>query len=258
MSFRIVIPARFGSTRFPGKPLTPIMGRPLLQWVYERALGTGAECIVIATEDERIAAAARGFGAVVVMTAREHASGTDRIAEAVRILGWHDDVIVVNLQGDEPLMPATLPREVAGVLMNHPDAAIATLATPIESLEEFLDPNVVKVVIGEQGRALYFSRAPVPWSRDGAVAGMASQRDYALARRHLGLYAYRVGALLRIAAMPVAPLEDCEKLEQLRALAAGLVIRVIDASEPVGADVNTPADIARVERVLRATPAGAP
>jgi 3-deoxy-manno-octulosonate cytidylyltransferase (CMP-KDO synthetase) len=257
VSFSIVIPARFGSTRFPGKPLVPIAGRPLLHWVHARALETGADRVVVATDDERIAAAARGFGAEVVMTAPAHASGTDRIAEAVRSLDWADDVIVVNLQGDEPLMPASLPGEVAAVLAQHPQAAIATLAAPIASLEEFLDPNVVKVVVGEGGRALYFSRAPVPWSRDGAAAGLASQREFALARRHLGLYAYRVGALQRIAALPVGALEDCEKLEQLRALAAGFEIRVTDASERPGADVNTPADVPRVEALLRAARAAA-
>jgi 3-deoxy-manno-octulosonate cytidylyltransferase (CMP-KDO synthetase) len=257
VSFRIVIPARYRSTRFPGKPLVQIAGRPLLHWVHARALETGAERVVVATDDERIAASARGFGAEVVMTAPAHASGTDRIAEAARLLDWADDVIVVNLQGDEPLMPASLPGEVAAALLRHPDASIATLAAPITSLEEFLDPNVVKVVVGAGGRALYFSRAPVPWSRDGAAAGLASQREFALARRHVGLYAYRVGALRRIAALPVAALEDCEKLEQLRALAAGFEIRVIEAGERPGADVNTPADVARVEALLRARPDGA-
>lgn len=252
MSFRIVIPARYGSTRFPGKPLVQIAGRPLLQWVYALALETGAERVAVATDDARVAAVARDFGAEVVMTAPGHASGTDRIAEATGILGWADDVIVVNLQGDEPLMPVALPGEVAATLERHANAAVATVATPIDSLEEFLDPNVVKVVVGAGGRALYFSRAPVPWSRDGATAGLASQRDFALARRHLGLYAYRVGALRRIAALPVAALEDCEKLEQLRALAAGLEIRVIESSARPGADVNTPVDVARVESLLRA------
>ncbi len=252
MPFRIVIPARYGSTRFPGKPLVHIAGRPLLHWVHALALETGAERVAVATDDARVAAVARGFGAEVVMTAPGHASGTDRIAEATRILGWADDVIVVNLQGDEPLMPVALPEEVAAALERHANAAVATVATPIDSLEEFLDPNVVKVVVGAGGRALYFSRAPVPWSRDGATAGLASQREFALARRHLGLYAYRVGALRRIAALPVAALEDCEKLEQLRALAAGLEIRVIEFSARPGPDVNTPADVARVEPLLRA------
>lgn len=252
MSFRIVIPARYGSTRFPGKPLVPIAGRSLLHWVHLRALESGAERVVVATDDERIAMAASDFGAEVVMTARAHACGTDRIAEAVCSLGWADDVIVVNLQGDEPLIPVSLPGEVAAALVRHPHAAIATLSAPIESLEEFLDPNVVKVVVGDDGRALYFSRAPVPWSRDGAAAGLASQREFALARRHLGLYAYRVGALRRIAALPVSPIEECEKLEQLRALAAGFEVRVIEASERPGADVNVPADVPRVEQLLRA------
>ena len=214
----------------------------MLQWVYENAACSGAREVVVATDDPRIAAAARGFGAPVALTSASHQSGTDRIAEASANAGWGPEDIVVNLQGDEPLLPPALLRQVAGLLEQDPGAAIATLATPVRSLGEYLDPNAVKVVVGEDGRALYFSRAPIPWSRDGAPGGGP---DHAGARRHIGLYAYRVGALQRLAALPVGPLEAAEKLEQLRALANGLSIRVADAIERPGQDINTPEDLAR-------------
>ena len=253
-AFSIVIPARHASSRFPGKPLALIAGKPMLQWVYERARASAAREVIVATDDARIAQAAEGFGARVVMTAPEHASGTDRVAEVVAKLGWPDDTIVVNLQGDEPLMPAALLRQVAAALVAHPGAAIATLAAPITSLEEFLDTNVVKVVLDATGRALYFSRAPIPWNRDGAAGGLATQTDFHGARRHLGLYAYRVGALRRLAEWAPAELEGREKLEQLRALAHGLEIRVVDAAERPGPDVNSPSDLPRVAALLGASP----
>jgi 3-deoxy-manno-octulosonate cytidylyltransferase (CMP-KDO synthetase) len=246
MSFRIVIPARYASSRFPGKPLALLAGRPMLQWVHERARQSGASDVIIATDDARIEQAARGFGATVMLTAASHASGTDRIAEVAQRAGWGDDAIIVNLQGDEPLMPVALLTQVAQLLAAHPAAALATLCAPLLRLEDLLDTNVVKVVCADDGRALYFSRAPIPWSREGAAAGLASQREFALARRHIGLYAYRVGALRRLAAMPVGSLEDCEKLEQLRALQAGMEIRVGTAVEAPGPDVNAPEDLARV------------
>jgi 3-deoxy-manno-octulosonate cytidylyltransferase (CMP-KDO synthetase) len=240
--FRVVIPARYASTRFPGKPLVLLAGKPMLQWVYENAARSGAREVLVATDDARIAAAARAFGAPVAMTSASHESGTDRIAEAAATAGWGAEDIVVNLQGDEPLLPPALLRQVAGLLEADPGAGIATLATPVRSLAEYLDPNAVKVVAGEDGRALYFSRAPIPWHRDTAPGGAP---DHAGARRHIGLYAYRVGALQRLAALPAAALEMAEKLEQLRALANGLAIRVADAIERPGQDVNTPADLAR-------------
>lgn len=249
-AFSIVIPARHASSRFPGKPLAIIAGKPMLQWVHERAWAAAARDVIVATDDARIAAAATAFGARVVMTSPDHASGTDRVAEVAATLGWTDDAIVVNLQGDEPLMPAALLQQVAATLAAHPNAAIATLAAPITSLEDFLDTNVVKVVLDETGRALYFSRAPIPWTRDAAPGGLMTQTVFDGARRHLGLYAYRVGALRRLAAWPPALLEDCEKLEQLRALAHGLEIRVVEAAERPGPDVNSPADLPRVEALL--------
>ncbi len=247
--FRVVIPARFASTRFPGKALAQIDGRPMLEWVHRRAMACGAAEVVIATDDERIAAVARGFGADVALTAVEHRSGTDRIAEVVRQRHWAGRSIVVNLQGDEPAMPVALLVQVANLLAANDSAGVATLAAPIDSVREFLDPNVVKVVADPAGRALYFSRAPVPWSRDSAPSGLGSQVAWPLARRHLGLYAYRVDALLRLASLPPTELEDIEKLEQLRALANGMEIRVADACAPAGADVNTPADLLRLGRL---------
>lgn len=252
MGFCIVIPARHASTRLPGKPLLPLAGKPLLQWVHERASGCGADEVVVATDDERIATAAQGFGARVMLTAATHETGTDRIAEVAARCGWPDTQVVVNLQGDEPLMPAALVRQAATLLQSHPSADIATLASELPELAALLDPNVVKVVTGLDGRALYFSRAPIPWHRDAAPAGLASQRSHAGARRHIGLYAYRVGALRRLAALAPTPLERLEKLEQLRALEHGMDIRVADAQVLPGPDVNTPDDVARVLPLLLA------
>lgn len=244
--FRVVIPARYASTRLPGKALMPLDGKPILQWVYERASAAGAHEVLIATDDDLIVSAAHSFGAEVVMTSTDHASGTDRIAEVARLRGWSPASLVVNVQGDEPLMPAELIRQVAVLLATHANAEMATLASPITTVSEFLDPNIVKVVADGAGRALYFSRAPIPWNRDGAPAGLASQRDLSGARRHIGIYAYRVAALLRLAALPVSALENSEKLEQLRALEDGFDIRVGEAARRPGPDVNTLADLERV------------
>jgi 3-deoxy-manno-octulosonate cytidylyltransferase (CMP-KDO synthetase) len=244
--FRVVIPARFAATRLPGKALLPIGTKPMLQWVYERASSAGANEVLIATDDERIARSAHSFGAEVIMTARTHTSGTDRIAEVARSRNWAGDEIVVNVQGDEPLIPAATIAQVARFLATHAAAEIATLATALESLDELLDPNVVKVVTDAHGVALYFSRAPIPWNCDSAPAGLASQSDFAGARRHRGIYAYRVASLLRFAQLPRGTLEQREKLEQLRALEHGMRIHVEEALERPGPDVNTPADLERV------------
>jgi 3-deoxy-manno-octulosonate cytidylyltransferase (CMP-KDO synthetase) len=248
--FRVVIPARYASARLPGKALKSIGGKPMVQWAYERARASGAAAVLIATDDLLIVSAGHSFGAEVILTAPTHASGTDRIAEVARKRGWPQDDIVVNVQGDEPLIPPSLITQVAGLLESHPGAAVATLATPIDSLEEFLNPNAVKVVSDAQGRALYFSRAPIPWNRDGAPAGLTSQRVFAGARRHIGIYAYRVGALLRLATLAPTALEQAERLEQLRALENGLEIRVADAGERPGPDVNTPEDFERVVALM--------
>lgn len=245
-AFHVAIPARHGSMRLPGKMLAPIRGKPMLQWVYERACASGARDVLIATDDEAILSAAAAFGATARMTMTTHASGTDRLAELAAIEHWPDPDIVVNVQGDEPLIPPAIIRQVAALLESDADAAIATLATPVESLAEFLDPNAVKVVADSRGRALYFSRAPIPWNRDGAPAGLASQQVFSGARRHVGIYAYRVGALRRLASLAPSTLERAEKLEQLRALENGLAIRVADAVEKPGPDVNTAEDLERV------------
>ena len=250
--FRVVIPARHASARLAGKVLRPIGGKPMLQWVYERACAAGAREVLIATDDERIISAARAFGAEAVPTARSHASGTDRIAEVARARRWPQEDIVVNVQGDEPLIPPALIGQAAALLQAHPQADVGTLATAITSVEELLDPNAVKVVTDASGRALYFSRAPIPWNRDSAPADLAGQRDCGGARRHVGIYAYRVGELLRLAQLPPGALEARERLEQLRALEHGLEVCVAEALEAPGPDVNTLADLERVTALITA------
>jgi 3-deoxy-manno-octulosonate cytidylyltransferase (CMP-KDO synthetase) len=250
--FRVVIPARYASSRLPGKALLSIGGKPMIQWVYERACASKAHEVLIATDDLLIVSAAHSFGAEIVMTAATHQSGTDRIAEVARILGWPPTDIVVNVQGDEPLIPPAVIDQVAAVLESNPGAAIATLATPIGSVDELMDPNAVKVVTDTDGRALYFSRAPIPWDRDGPAGGSPARRSISVARRHVGIYAYRVSGLLKMAALPPGVLEAHEKLEQLRALENGLEIRVADTVERPGPDVNTAADLERVGALLLA------
>ena len=248
--FRVVVPARHDSSRLPGKVLLPIAGRSMLEWVLERARASSADEVWVATDDERIAQVARHCGAPVVMTSTTHTCGTDRIAEAAWSQRWDLDDIVVNLQADEPLMPTALIDQVRALLEQHTHASIATLATPVASLEELLDPNAVKVVVAQEQRALYFSRAPIPWDRDAAPAGLVSQRSFAGALKHIGMYAYRVRALQHLAALAPSPLELREKLEQLRALENGLDVRVGIACERPGSDVNTAADLERVRALL--------
>lgn len=249
--FRVVIPARYASSRLPGKALLNMSGKPMIQWVYERARASQAHEVLIATDDLLIVSAAHSFGAETVMTAATHESGTDRIAEVARLRGWADTDIVVNVQGDEPVIPPALIDQVASLLKANPSAQIATLATPVTSISEFMDPNAVKVVTDGEGRALYFSRAPIPWARDGAASGIVSQTSFAGARRHVGIYGYRVSGLLRMASLKRTALEQHEKLEQLRALENGLEIRVADCVEQPGPDVNTAADLERVTALLR-------
>lgn len=232
--FIAVIPARFGSTRLPGKPLVDIGGRPMIAWVYERALQSGARDVLVATDDERIAAACRDFGAAVEMTGSNHENGTDRIAAVAERLKWADETIVVNVQGDEPLLPPSLVSQVAALLSDDPEAAIATLATPVRLHDEWRDPNLARVVVARDGRALYFSRAPIPWPRDGGTPP---------ALRHIGLYAYRVSALREIAATPPCELEQLERLEQLRALWLGMRVIVAEACEAPPRGVDTEADL---------------
>lgn len=250
--FRVVIPARFASTRLPGKPLLAVAGRPMIHWVWERAMQSGAAEVLIATDHDGIADACRAFGAEVCMTDAAHACGTDRIAEVAAQRGWDEAQVVVNVQGDEPMLPPVLVRQVAQLLLLHADADVGTLGTPILALDDYLDPNVVKLVTRQDGAALYFSRAPIPWHRDGAAAGIASQQRCAGALRHLGLYSYRVGALRRLAAAPPCALEETERLEQLRALWLGMRIQAEVALEVPPAGIDTPADLERVNRLLAA------
>lgn len=249
MPFHVVIPARYGSTRLPAKPLLDIGGKPMIQWVVEAACRSGAEEVIVATDDARIAGIVsdpRGRAhPISVMTRADHASGTDRIAEVARSRGWSSDTIVVNVQGDEPQLPPELIDQVAGLLASDTRADLATLCTPIVSHEEFLNPNVVKVAAAADGGALYFSRSPIPHARD--VTGPGA---YSCAFRHLGIYAYRVSALLRMTALPVSPLEAIEKLEQLRALEAGMRIAVAVAGTLPGLGVDTPDDIERLRAGL--------
>ena len=248
--FHVVIPARYASVRLPAKPLASIAGRPMIQWVWERALQAGAASVTVATDHEAIVAACAGFGAEACLTDAAHASGTDRIAEVAARRGWDDETIVVNVQGDEPLLPPALVGQAAGLLQRQPGADIGTLGTPIHDLAEYLDPNVVKLVAAADGRALYFSRAPIPWHRDGATAGLASQERHQGALRHLGIYSYRVGALQRLAGAAPCRLEEVERLEQLRALWLGMRIQVDTALEVPPPGIDTAADLERVNRLL--------
>lgn len=246
--FKAVIPARYGSTRLPGKVLRAIAGRPMLQHVWDKACESGATEVVVATDDGRVAEAASGFGADVCMTAASHASGTDRVDEVARLREWDDQGIVVNLQGDEPLMPAALVRQVANALAGD-EADIATACVPVREVGEWLDPNVVKVVRDARGLALYFSRAPIPWDRARKQGDLPS----APASRHVGIYAYRVGVLRKLAAAPPCPLEHSEALEQLRAQWLGMRLAVVDACEIPGRGVDTAADLDAVEALLSET-----
>ncbi len=248
----VIIPARYDSTRLPGKPLRDIAGKPLIQHVYERALESGAQNIMVATDDTRIADVVVGFGGKACMTARDHHSGTERIAEVIRDFALDDDEIIVNLQGDEPLMPAGLIRSVADSLARRPEAAVATAMYPIPDAATFNDPNVAKVVCDRQGFALYFSRAPIPWPRSAdAASGTATISHEAF--RHIGLYAYRAGFVVRYASWDACALEQIEMLEQLRVLWQGARIFVCQASEAPGPGVDTPEDLERVRAIISKT-----
>jgi 3-deoxy-manno-octulosonate cytidylyltransferase (CMP-KDO synthetase) len=222
----------------------------MLQRVYEHACESGASAVIIATDDRRIQDAAKGFGAEVCMTSTTHRSGTDRIAEVVRVMGWQDDAIVVNVQGDEPTMPAVLAQQVAQDMETHQRADITTLATPIEEHAQLFDPNVVKVVTDVAGYALYFSRAPIPWHRDGFASQNDSLPQDTAFARHIGLYAYRAGYLDRYINLPPSALEQAESLEQLRVLSHGGCIHVSEAQEPPGHGIDTEDDLAMVRRMF--------
>jgi len=248
--FIVAIPARYASTRLPGKPLLPLAGEPMIRHVVRRAQAAGAAQVVVATDDARIAAALEGSGATIAMTRADHPSGSDRLAECAELLGWADDAIVVNLQGDEPLAPASGIRAVAEALAQG-EAPMATLVTPIASADEFLNPNCVKVVVANDGHALYFSRAPVPWPRDAFSVSRDALPPQTPLLRHIGIYAYRAGFLRRFTQLAPTPLERAESLEQLRALEHGFRIAVRVAPEVFPPGVDTAEDLAHVEHLLR-------
>lgn len=250
--FKVGIPARYASTRLPGKPLRSIAGRPMIEHVYRQALASGAEETVIATDDARIQKVAEEFGATVCMTSAEHPSGTDRLAEVATLRGWQEDDIVVNLQGDEPLMPPELISQVAADLERYPQAGIATICTRIQHPREVFDSHVIKVVMDAQGYALYFSRAPIPYHREEFQAGAAVSALPVDVQhfRHIGLYAYRVAVLTEFPRLSACMLEHSESLEQLRALWNGIRIHVREVSQAPPLGVDTEQDLARVEAYL--------
>ncbi len=250
MSFRVVIPARHASTRLPGKPLLDISGKPMVQHVYERASESGAAQVVVATDDQRIADVVRGFGGDMVMTDASHRSGTERLAEVVSKLGIADDEIIVNLQGDEPLMPPKLLKQVADNLARHASVPMATLCTRIHTAAELFDPHVVKVVTDSQGYALYFSRAVIPWDRDAFAVTTEELPEKVEHYRHLGIYAYRAGFIREYVSWPACQLESMESLEQLRVLWHGRRIHVDAAFETPGHGVDTPADLEKVRQLM--------
>jgi 3-deoxy-manno-octulosonate cytidylyltransferase (CMP-KDO synthetase) len=250
VKFSVVIPARYASTRFPGKPLADFGGKPMVVRVAERARASGAEEVLVATDDARIAAAVERHGFAAAMTRRDHASGTDRIAEVVARRRYAPARIVVNVQGDEPLIEPALIRAVAADLARHRAADIATACHRLRSARELADPNVVKVVLDERGYALYFSRAPIPYARDAFAGGVRALPRGLPAYRHLGLYAYRAAFLRRFARLAPAAIERFEALEQLRALARGFRVHAVVARRAPAPGVDTPADLRRALRHL--------
>ena len=256
MAFTVLIPARFASTRLPGKPLADIAGKPMVVRVAERAQGSGAARVVVATDDARVEAAVAAHGIAVCMTRADHPTGTDRLAEAAALLALPDDAIVVNVQGDEPLLDPALMRRMAEVLVARPDAAIATACHPIDDAAEAFNPNVVKVVLDAAGYALYFSRATIPWARDAFAAARDALPAGLPLYRHYGLYAYRVSFLRAYPRLAPAPIERFEALEQLRALWHGYRIAVEVTHGTPAPGIDTPDDLARVRALFAAAGAG--
>lgn len=250
LSFNAVIPARYASTRLPSKPLLDIAGKPMVVRVAERASLSGAAQVIVATDDQRIYDVVKEHGVDVVMTRADHQSGTDRIAEVVTTLGWADEAIVVNVQGDEPLIDPVVIRQVAAKLANDAASVMSTACFPIKNSEDFFNPNVVKVVVNANSQALYFSRAPIPYPRDGVSAGVLKEGHALAAFRHVGLYAYRTGFLKTYAELSPAPLESVESLEQLRVLYHGykIAVDVLHTQPPIG--VDTQEDIEKVRSLF--------
>lgn len=256
MDYHIIIPARYASQRLPGKPLLDIAGKPMIQRVVECAQRTKAKSVTVATDDERIKNAVEAFGGQVCMTRADHQSGTDRLQEVVEKMGIADDAIVVNVQGDEPLMPAAVIEQVARNLANNPQAGVATLCEPIKNYHDLFNPNIVKAVFDVNGIALYFSRAPIPWQRDTfnfyAISDLQKKHNgETLAYRHIGMYAYKVHLLNEFVHWPMAHLEKLEKLEQLRVLANGRKIHIEEACAEVPGGVDTQDDLDRVVNIIQ-------
>lgn len=249
MQFKVIIPVRYASTRLPGKPLLDIHGKTMIEHVYDRAVASGAVEVVIATDHLQIADIARSFGARVCMTSADHFSGTERIAEAVEALGYDEDDIIVNLQGDEPMMPPGMIHQVANALDMNDSAKVATLATKITDVNMLFDPHVVKVVLNKRHYAMYFSRAPIPWEREGFSDISARTMDFDH-YRHIGMYAYRVGFLQSYLQTIECDIEKCEMLEQLRILWNGGRIHVALTQEPVPHSVDTDADLVAVRAMM--------
>jgi 3-deoxy-manno-octulosonate cytidylyltransferase (CMP-KDO synthetase) len=251
VAFKVVIPARYASTRLPGKPLLTLAGKPMIVHVCERAKESGASEIVVATDDERIFDAVSNLGFQAVLTSENHESGTERIAEVAQNFGWSDDTIIVNLQGDEPLLPSEYIHNVANALANQTQAGVATLAAKIHDVEEIFNPNAVKVVLNKNGYALYFSRAPIPWNREtfATTKVITAQLPYL---RHIGMYAYTAGFLKKYCAWESTPLEQIESLEQLRILWHGekILVQLVEKTPPAG--VDTIDDLRRVQEILTA------
>lgn len=262
-SFNVVIPARYASTRLPGKPLADLDGQPMVVRVARRAAQSGAAEVVVASDDERVLDAVRAADCQACLTRSDHESGSDRVMEVAAARGWPDDSVVVNVQGDEPLIPPAVITQVGRLLLDEPDCGIATLSEPISELAAVFDPNVVKVVVGLDGYAVYFSRAPIPYARDafppsgpgpGPALSAGPVTTPGLWQRHIGIYGYRVGALRRFVSLPPGRLERVEALEQLRLIERGMGIRVASAREAVPGGVDTPADLERVRAILAGGP----
>jgi len=251
MGFSVLIPARLASTRLPRKPLADIGGLPMVARVAQRAAMSRAARVVVAADDPAIVEACRAHGVEALLTRVDHASGSDRLAEACEQLGWGGDTAVVNVQGDEPLIEPSLIDACAQLLEQRSDCVMSTVAHPIADVSDFINPNVVKVVVDAAGRALYFSRAPIPWWRDGNAGGSVSALPAPAPLRHVGIYGYRAGFLRRFPQLPVAPLETIESLEQLRVLWHGERIAVHVSEQHPGAGVDTPEDLERVRAQLR-------
>jgi 3-deoxy-manno-octulosonate cytidylyltransferase (CMP-KDO synthetase) len=247
--FHIVIPARYESSRLPGKPLLDIGGKPMIAHVYQRALETGAESVVVATDDTRIADAVHAINGNVLLTAVEHESGTERIAEVIAQGSYADDDIIINLQGDEPFVPVELLQQTAAALNAHPSASMASLFIPLSEPEEVFNPNIVKVVLDKDNFAMYFSRAPIPWLRNEFATLPSTEFDAAQFYRHVGIYGYRASFVTEYVQLPVSPLEKLESLEQLRVLFNGYKIIMAQASALPGQEVNTAEDLLQAREI---------